>query len=119
MSSGKPDFITSSESRMTFAIAKQFGKQETLLRMILAEIRLLASSSRSNTPPTSATSSKEVPCIKMDMRSWQKVFDFGTTIFEYIIPLLRYLGPWAWLIITWMSAMIVAAWKGVIPWFGL
>jgi hypothetical protein len=70
-------------------------------------------SSRGMSDPTSAICSSPARRTGTGMRRLIK----WLPMLEDIFPALRYLGPLVWLIIMWVAAYIVAAWKGFVPWF--
>lgn len=95
--------------RSTFRHAKiegKLAKLDGMISLVLKELR---------TTRSSTISSKTAPRTRMAI--WSSMRWLPEVLVE-MLPVLRFLGPWAWFILTWTAAMIVAAWKGVIPFFG-
>lgn len=88
------------------------GEQTTLLKAILARL--------SPGTPTqgSPISSKAGHPIETDMRSLKTLFGALSEAVDLTITILRIIGPWAWLLLTWATAAVVSWWKGVLPYFG-
>ncbi len=88
------------------------GEQTTLLKAILAR------SSPGTPTQGSPISSKADHPTETDMRSLKTLFDRLSGAVELAITILRIVGPWAWLLLTWIAAVLVSWWKGVLPYFG-
>ncbi len=88
------------------------GEQTTLLKAILARLSL------GSPIQGSPISSKAGHPIETDMRSLKTLFGALSEAVELTITILRLVWPWALMLASWLAAGIVAAWKGVLPYFG-